>query len=156
MNTQHHATDDTAGPIGPDDRFITSDGGCRLDTRRPYITKGCDYQGRFPEAAEACTELGISVDEPPRPGLLYRMWRWAMGTLHDKAERHAICNRIVSIEHAEESIRAEIHEIRAVMFLGSPQAAKEAAARIKRRGEELDNNRAEKLRLMAKLAALDS
>ncbi len=29
-----------------------------------YIPKGCDQQGRYPEAAEAATEVGL--DEPER------------------------------------------------------------------------------------------
>lgn len=28
------------------------------------IPKGCDYQGRHPEAAEAATDLGVEDDEP--------------------------------------------------------------------------------------------
>ena len=35
---------------------------------KPYIPKGCDDQGRNPEAAEAATDLG--VDEPPPPDML--------------------------------------------------------------------------------------
>ena len=26
------------------------------------LPRGCDYQGRYPQAAEACTDLGFSVD----------------------------------------------------------------------------------------------
>ena len=33
--------------------------------KKPYTPKGCDQQGRNPEAAEAATDLG--VDEPPPP-----------------------------------------------------------------------------------------
>ena len=36
--------------------------------KKPYIPKGCDQQGRHPEAAEAVTDLG--VDEPPQPDML--------------------------------------------------------------------------------------
>lgn len=32
--------------------------------KQPYIPKGCDQQGRHPEAAEAATELGADQDEP--------------------------------------------------------------------------------------------
>lgn len=28
-----------------------------------YLPKGCDQQGRHPQAAEACTELGAEDDE---------------------------------------------------------------------------------------------
>ena len=37
-------------------------------SKKPYIPKGCDDQGRNPEAAEAATDLG--VDEPPPPDML--------------------------------------------------------------------------------------
>ena len=33
--------------------------------KKPYIPDGCDQQGRYPEAAEAATDLG--ADEPPDP-----------------------------------------------------------------------------------------
>ena len=36
--------------------------------KHPYIPKGCDQQGRHPEAAEAATDLG--VEEPPPPDML--------------------------------------------------------------------------------------
>jgi hypothetical protein len=29
-----------------------------------YIPKGCDQQGRYPEAAEAATEVGLDEPEP--------------------------------------------------------------------------------------------
>ena len=32
--------------------------------KQAYIPKGCDQQGRHPEAAEAATELGANQDEP--------------------------------------------------------------------------------------------
>ena len=31
--------------------------------KHPYIPKGCDQQGRYPEAAEAATDVG--VDDAP-------------------------------------------------------------------------------------------
>ena len=37
-------------------------------SKKPYIPKGCNQQGRYPEAAEAATDLG--VDEPPPPDML--------------------------------------------------------------------------------------
>ena len=40
----------------------------RSRMNKPYIPKGCDQQGRTPEAAEAATDLG--VDEPPPPDML--------------------------------------------------------------------------------------
>lgn len=40
------------------------------------LPRGCDYQGRYPEAAEACTEVGA---EPERqPTLLQRLLRWLL------------------------------------------------------------------------------
>jgi hypothetical protein len=30
---------------------------------RPYIPTGCDQQGRHPQAAEACTEVGADDDD---------------------------------------------------------------------------------------------
>ena len=120
------------------------------------LPRGCDYQGRYPQAAEACTDLGFSVDEPPRPGLFYRLWRRAMDALHDKAERIALQNRVIALDEMEEEVRAEISEIRSVMFTGSPRAAQQGALQIKAKGEELDKYRNERLRMAAKLAALDS
>ena len=32
----------------------------------PRMPLGCDQQGRYPEAAEACTELGADVPESER------------------------------------------------------------------------------------------
>ena len=34
------------------------------------LPKGCDQQGRYPEAAEACTEVGVSDEDSPAPILL--------------------------------------------------------------------------------------
>ena len=39
-------------------------------SKKPYTPKGCDQQGRYLEAAEAATDLG--VDEPPEPSI-YRV-----------------------------------------------------------------------------------
>ena len=36
--------------------------------KKPYIPKGCDYQGRHPEAAESATEVG--ADDPPPPDMV--------------------------------------------------------------------------------------
>lgn len=44
----------------------TSEGGYRVDTRRPFIPQGCDQQGRLKptiQPAEACTELGCDDDD---------------------------------------------------------------------------------------------
>ena len=120
------------------------------------LPRGCDYQGRYPQAAEACTDLGFSVDEPPRPGLFYRLWRRAMDALHDKAERVALENRVIALDELEFEVRAEIEEIKGVMFTGSAHAARQGALQIRAKGEELDRYRAERLRMVAKLAALDS
>ena len=51
---------------------------------------------------------------------------------------------------------AEIEEIRAVMFTGSAKAAQQGALLCKAKGGELDRYRAERLRMAAKLAALDN
>ena len=119
------------------------------------LPRGCDYQGRYPKAAEACTELGFSVDEPPRPGLFYRLWRRAMDALHDKAERLALQNRVIALDALEEEVRAEVAEIRGQMYSGSADAAKRGARLCAAKGEELDRYRAERLRMAAKLAALE-
>ena len=37
--------------------------------RRTHIPRGCDQQGRYPEAAEAATELG--ADAPNEPAWWY-------------------------------------------------------------------------------------
>lgn len=46
------------------------------------IPKGCDHQGRYPEAAEAATELGADDDRPPitgaRPLVLYLLMALAI------------------------------------------------------------------------------
>lgn len=66
MNLQQHAVDDTAGLLDANDQFITSEGGHRLDTHRA-IPKGCDYQGRWPQAAESATEVGATQAEERDP-----------------------------------------------------------------------------------------
>ena len=43
MSTEHYFDDGTEPTI----------------LRRPYIPKGCDQQGRYPEAAEAATDVGV-------------------------------------------------------------------------------------------------
>ena len=93
---------------------------------------------------------------PTEPGWLYRVYRRAMDALHDKAERVALENRVIALDEMEEEVRAEISEIRSVMFTGSPRAAQQGAMQIKARGEELDKYRNERLRLAAKLAALNN
>lgn len=46
-----------------------------MSRTKPYIPKGCDQQGRFPEAldapppAESCTEMGF-IDEPPEQDIV--------------------------------------------------------------------------------------
>ena len=90
------------------------------------------------------------------PGWLYRVYRRAMDALHDKAERLALQNRVIALDELEEEVRAEIEEIKGVMFTGSANAAKQGALQIRAKGEELDRYRAERLRMAAKLAALDN
>ena len=36
--------------------------------KHPYIPKGCDQQGRYPEAAEAATDVG--ADDAPEPDIV--------------------------------------------------------------------------------------
>lgn len=36
--------------------------------KKPYLPKGCDHQGRHPEAAEAATDLG--ADDTPQHDML--------------------------------------------------------------------------------------
>ena len=89
------------------------------------------------------------------PGWLYRVYRRAMDALHDKAERIALQNRLIALDALEHEVREEIAEIRAVMFTGSALAAKEGALQIKACCELLYQYRHVRLRLAAKLAALE-
>lgn len=93
---------------------------------------------------------------PTEPGWLYRVYRRAMDALHDKAERIALENRVIALDELEFEVRAEIAEIKGVMFTGSAHAARQGALQIRAKGEELDRYRAERLRMAAKLAALDN
>ena len=36
--------------------------------KKPYTPKGCDQQGRYPEAAEAATDVG--ADDAPEPDVV--------------------------------------------------------------------------------------
>ena len=36
--------------------------------KHPYIPKGCDQQGRYPEAAEAATDVG--AEDAPEPDVV--------------------------------------------------------------------------------------
>ena len=36
--------------------------------KKPYLPKGCDHQGRHPEAAEAATDIG--ADDTPQHDML--------------------------------------------------------------------------------------
>ena len=36
--------------------------------KKPYIPAGCDQQGRYPEAAEAATDVG--ADDAPEPDIV--------------------------------------------------------------------------------------
>lgn len=118
-----------------------------MSARRPYIPKGCDYQGRYPQAAEACTELG--ADTPTlaaAPGLwgrLRRAWRrWDLRT------------RIAGLEALQDELRCEIADLRACFFAGSDAAARLAVERISANGQALDDAREQTLRLRAQLARL--
>lgn len=62
----HEAMDDTGDHAM---QLHTEDGGYRLDTHRP-LPKGLDCQGRYPHAAEACTELGADDDTPHVSGAI--------------------------------------------------------------------------------------
>ena len=93
---------------------------------------------------------------PTEPGWLYRVYRRAMDALHDKAERIALENRVIALDALEEEVRAEVAEIRGRMCSGSADAAKRGARLCAAKGEELDRYRAERLRMAAKLAALDN
>lgn len=34
-----------------------------MSRTHPYLAEGLDYQGRYPEAASACTEIGAEDDD---------------------------------------------------------------------------------------------
>jgi hypothetical protein len=52
---------------------------------RPYIPTGCTQQGRYPQAAEACTDLGADDDLACASGIvravIWSLAFWAVGTL---------------------------------------------------------------------------
>ena len=93
---------------------------------------------------------------PSEPGWLYRVYCRAMDALHDKAERIALENRVIALDALEEEVRAEVAEIRGRMCSGSADAAQRGAQLCAAKGEELDRYRAERLRMVAKLAALNN
>ena len=45
---------------------------------RPYIPQGCDQQGRHPQAAEACTEVGDDDDDLACATGLVRAVQWSL------------------------------------------------------------------------------
>lgn len=105
-------------------------------------------QGRLPcTCTTGCAPRVI----PTQPGLFYRLWRWYIRSVHDRAERMAILSRIVTLEDLQDSLRLSISESQAAMHDGREGDAME---RIRRYGARLDENRNEILRLQAKLAAL--
>lgn len=55
MTREHEAMDDMA------------DHAAQLNTREGYhrLPRGCDYQGRWPQAAEAATEVGADDEDDP-------------------------------------------------------------------------------------------
>lgn len=58
---------------------------------KPYIPKGCDQQGRHPEAAEASTEIG--ADDPP----LHNIGRVILGDLAIAAALLAVVAVVVLV-----------------------------------------------------------
>jgi hypothetical protein len=69
----------SAGPLTADDlaRYRA--------LHRAYIPAGCDQQGRHPQAAEACTDLGADDDLACAGGIvravLWSLALYAVGTL---------------------------------------------------------------------------
>ena len=90
---------------------------------------------------------------PTKPGVFYRLWRWYCVQIHDRAERMAIMSRLVTLDDLTDSLRLAISESQATMHDGREG---DAMARIKRYGARLDDVRNERLRLVAKLPALNS
>jgi hypothetical protein len=45
---------------------------------RPYIPSGCDQQGRHPQAAEACTDMGVSDDALAAASGIVRALLWSL------------------------------------------------------------------------------
>lgn len=65
MKPDHAAMDDMSDHAMT---LHTSEGGYRLDTRRPFIPQGCDQQGRLTptiQPAEAATDLGFEDEDAP-------------------------------------------------------------------------------------------
>lgn len=104
-------------------------------------------QGRLPcTCTTGCAPRVI----PTRHGLLSRFWRW----LHDAAEIHAIECRRITLADLDDSLFERIQELKSIQFLGSPEAAAEAAREIKSMGARRDEVHAEDLRLRQRLALL--
>lgn len=103
-------------------------------------------------SASSCTCSGPRAI-PTKPGVFYRLWRWYSRNVHDRAERMAIMSRLVTLDDLTDSLRLAISESQAAMHDGHEG---DAMARIKRYGARLDDVRNERLRLVAKLAALDN
>jgi predicted RNase H-like nuclease (RuvC/YqgF family) len=91
---------------------------------------------------------------PTRPGLLARFWRWFMDAYHDSAERRAIRFRLCSLEHLDNSLRAEVDELKPRQFSGNAMEAAAVAQRIKSLSRELDDNRSEMKNLHRRLRLL--
>ncbi len=45
---------------------------------RPYIPSGCDQQGRHPQAAEACTDVGVDDDDLACASGIVRALVWSL------------------------------------------------------------------------------
>lgn len=76
--------------------------------------------------------------------------------MHDGAERVALQNREIALMELEQEVRSEIRSLRAVEHMGTDAQRLDIRALMQVRGEELDQYRAELLRVRGKLAALDS
>ncbi len=114
-----------------------------------HCTGPC-HQGRRPCPCPASCGLAIA-DAPARPrrlGLLARLLRlW---------KRWDLATRIAGLEALDAELRAELEMLGGLMYSGMSSAAVlQARERCQRLGEQLDNARAEHLRLRAEHARLD-
>jgi len=108
-----------------------------------HCTGSC-AQGRQP--CRCATGTGPRVI-PTRPTLLQRLRR--------AYARWDLTSRLAGLEADEDELRTDIDDLRAVQFTGSGAAAALAQQRILGLGEQLDENRAQALRLRQALALLD-
>lgn len=94
----------------------------------------------------------IPTQRPLPERLLRAFFAW----FHDRAERMAIENRLISLAALEEEVRTQVEQLRADAFLGSADEMASRAMQRRQRGEELDLYRNEALRLRQRLALLDA